>query len=245
MLKAVLFDLDGTLLPMDTEKFIGAYLKKLAPTLADWIDPKEFAVHLMTATKDMVINDEPHRTNEEVFISSFCQRTGLKKEEIWPQFDHFYENVFPSLVEQAKPGKTAKDIIQLLLKQGYKIAVATNPVFPKIAILERMRWAGIADLPIEYVTSYEENHFCKPNPKFYLEVADRLGVRPEECLMVGNDMQEDMISSVVGMKTYLLHEFRIDRGKPQYEVDYEGTMEELLEMVRNQEEIFQKAPLSS
>ncbi|WP_052807284.1 HAD family hydrolase [Risungbinella massiliensis] len=241
MIKAVLFDLDGTLLPMDTHQFVGAYIQKLAPSLAHLMEPKEFTTHLMAATEDMIRNQEAERTNEEVFVDSFCKRVGVRKEEVWPIFDDFYEKTFPKLMEHTQPGEIAKKVVQAALDQGYQVVVATNPVFPKVAIMERMRWAGVSNLPISFVTVYEETHFCKPNPSYYREIATKLGIEPEECLMVGNDMQEDMVSSTTGMKTYYLKECRIDRGKPQYQVDQEGTMEQLLDQIQNRVGLFARS----
>jgi FMN phosphatase YigB (HAD superfamily) len=118
--------------------------------------------------------------------------------------------------------------------------VATNPVFPRRAIWERLRWVGVDDLPLAHVTVYEETCFCKPHPRYYLEVAKRLGVKPEECVMIGNDMQEDMVASTVGMKTFFLKEYRIDRGRPSFTVDQEGSLADLLESIRKNTGIFEK-----
>lgn len=238
MMKSLLFDLDGTLLPMDTDTFVYEYLKALAPTLRHKLEPTEFVHYLLGATKDMIENEEASRTNEEVFIESFCRRTGLVKEEIWPMLDRFYEQEFPNLAAHTKPTKLARKVVQAALERGFMVAIATNPVFPKAAVIERMRWAGLTGLPFSLVTVYEETHYCKPNPKYYIEVAEKLGVAPQECVMIGNDMQEDMVASTVGMKTYLLHEWRIDRGQPQYRIDQEGTMEELLTQIKEGKGIF-------
>lgn len=238
MSKACLFDLDGTLLPMDTEAFVKIYLGSLAPQVAHLIPPDKLVKMIWQATEEMIKNTDRSLTNAEVFEQSFLKRCGLNREDIWPIFDQFYRDEFPKLQDHVGYHPLMREVVLAAVDRGYKVAVATNPVFPKEAIHERMRWAGVADLPFEVITIYEEMHFCKPQPQYYLEVAERLGVKPSECIMIGNDMQEDMIASTTGMKTYYLDQHRIDRGQPRYPFDMEGTVEELLAAIREGKGIF-------
>ena len=79
---------------------------------------------------------------------------------------------------------------------------------------------------------YEETYFCKPHLEYFQRIAKQLGISPQECVMIGNDMQEDMVSSQLGMRTFLLRSHRIDRGNPTYPVDQEGELEDLLIALR-------------
>lgn len=238
MAKVILFDLDGTLLPMDTDAFVQTYLKELAPRVAHIIDPNVFMKALLAGTEAMIRNLEHHKTNEQVFEETFLSLIELKKEDIWPTLDDFYTNVFPTFSYLCKPSPIAKQIVEEAVKQGYRVAVATNPVFPKVAINERLKWAEIADVPFEIVTVYEENTFTKPHREYYENLCERLNVNPEECIMVGNDKQEDMSASQIGMNTFLVEGFVIDRGQPQYEIDDHGTLEQLYEKLKNKEGLF-------
>jgi HAD superfamily hydrolase (TIGR01509 family) len=240
MIKALLFDLDGTLLPMDTEHFVEVYLKTLAQYVAPFIPKDKLVPMIWKATMAMIQSEESHLTNEQVFEREFLKLAGMKREEIWPVFDRFYEEEFHKLREHVGYDPTARQVVMAALEKGYKVAVATNPVFPRRAIWERLRWVGVDDLPLAHVTVYEETCFCKPHPRYYLEVAKRLGVKPEECVMIGNDMQEDMVASTVGMKTFFLKEYRIDRGRPSFTVDQEGSLADLLESIRKNTGIFEK-----
>jgi HAD superfamily hydrolase (TIGR01509 family) len=238
MIKACLFDLDGTLLPMDTDAFVEVYMKALAPYVAHLSAPDKLVPMIFQATEAMIRNDEAHLTNEEVFTREFLRLSGMRKEEIWSVFMRFYEEEFPKLKKHVGYQPLAREVVEAALEKGYVVAVATNPVFPQAAIAERLKWAGVDDLPFATVTVYEETHFCKPKPDYYKEVAHRLGVKPQECVMIGNDMQEDMVASTVGMKTFFLKEHRIDRGQPRYAVDQEGTLSDLLEAIREGTGIF-------
>ncbi|MBO8163578.1 MAG: HAD family hydrolase [Brevibacillus sp.] len=223
----ILFDLDGTLLEMKTEPFVHNYMKELGSYLRDRHDVQKLLALIWDATKAMIASNEPHKTNEQVFTEYFLRESGLSKEEIWPQFVAFYREVFPNLSHLTNPSPWAKRIVEEAKRQGFRMAVATNPVFPRDAIYCRLAWIDLTPDDFDLVTVYEESHHTKPNPAYYEEVCSRLGVKASDCIMVGNHMQEDMIAGQLGMKTFLVTNYLEDRGQPVYPVDQRGTIEEL------------------
>lgn len=218
MLKTVLFDLDGTLLPIDPDEFLRLYLGRLsrymAPHLAPQMAPEQFIPRLMEATRVMVANTDLSRTNRDVWCEHFFQGLDLDRTEVLQKFDAFYRQEFPALAAHHKADPAAFAAVEAALEAGLDVAVATNPVFPAPAIEERMRWAGVAHLPFRLVTTFEDMHSCKPHLSYYQEVLERLGCRPEECLMVGNDVGEDVVAGKLGMKTFLVEDQLIDRATP-------------------------------
>ncbi|QKS71175.1 HAD family hydrolase [Paenalkalicoccus suaedae] len=238
MKKALLFDLDGTLLPMDTHAFVEQYTRELAPKVAHIVDPETFLQALFEATAVMMKNTEAERTNEAIFTEAFLARTGLEKEDIWPTLDIFYEETFPQFKTLTEPTSLAAKVIQKAYEKGYKIAIATNPVFPKVAIWHRLKWAGIDKLPLDHVTVYEESTFTKPHLTYYEMIAKELDVDPSQCVMIGNDKQEDMVAEKIGMRTFLVHGNVIDRGTATYQIDDEGTLEELYEKLSTDSGVF-------
>ncbi|UTR14719.1 HAD hydrolase-like protein [Salipaludibacillus sp. LMS25] len=232
MIKAILFDLDGTLLPMDTEAFITTYMRELADRVSHIINPDVFTKALWNGTKAMMVDTNSAITNEKVFEDVFLKETGLEKEVIWPELDEFYMTTFPSFSYLCHCQPVARKIVEEAVNKGYKIAVATNPVFPIVAIHHRLEWAGIRDLPFDLVTGYEESTSTKPHKHYYDSIAQQLGVHPSECMMVGNDKQEDMAASLSGMKTFLVEECVIDRGSPQYSIDAKGSLDDLFLMLK-------------
>ncbi|SDY30669.1 haloacid dehalogenase superfamily, subfamily IA, variant 1 with third motif having Dx(3-4)D or Dx(3-4)E [Evansella caseinilytica] len=238
MVKVILFDLDGTLLPMDTDAFINTYLSKLAPSVAEIVDPDRFVKALLTGTEAMIRSKDREKTNEQVFEEAFLPLIELKKEAIWPALDHFYDNVFPTFSYLSKPSPLSRKIVEEAGNQGYRLAVATNPLFPRTAIHHRLQWADVADIPFDLVTVYEESTYTKPHAEYYMEICSRLDVRPEDCIMVGNDIQEDMVASEIGMKTFLVEGYVIDRGEPHYRIDDRGTLEALFRKLQRKEGIF-------
>ncbi|MDG5789103.1 HAD family hydrolase [Evansella sp. AB-P1] len=238
MTKVILFDLDGTLLPMDTDSFVKNYIKELAPRVAHIIDPNDFVKALWAGTEAMLRNLDHEKTNEKVFEETFLSLVNVKKEDIWPTLDDFYDKVFPTFSYLCEPTPLARQVVEEAVRQGYRIAVATNPVFPKAAIYHRLTWAGIDDLPFEIVTVYEESVFTKPHKQYYQYICDQLQVTPQECVMVGNDKQEDMVAATIGIKTFLVEGCVIDRGEPTYQIDEQGTLEQLVEKIRKKQGIF-------
>ncbi|BDG61235.1 HAD family hydrolase [Caldinitratiruptor microaerophilus] len=212
MVRAVLFDLDGTLFPVDTDAFIAGYMKRLAEFSAHLVAPETFTEALWESTMAMIRNTDPALTNEEVFWAHFSRRLGRPREELEPHFLRFYRQEYPRLrpadLDRAPASRAA---VEAATRRGCAIVLATNPLFPAEAIRERMRWAGVLDYPWAVVTTIENMHACKPRLEYYEEVLGRLGLRPEECVMVGNDVEEDGVAARLGMPVYIATDFLIDR----------------------------------
>lgn len=226
-MKALLFDLDGTLLGMDIEVFLKQYLKLLSAQFVDLMEPRQFSTRLLDATQAMIDSQNPDKTNEEAFIDAFFAELDVSPEELMPRFDEFYRTEFPKLQRYTETIPEAREVILTALDLGLDVVLATNPVFPKEAILERMRWANIADLPFRLITSYEIMHYCKPHQAYYQEILDMLNLTPDECMMVGNDVEEDLPAGLLGMKTFLVDRYLIFRGQLNYQPDGRGSLADL------------------
>ncbi|WCK55375.1 HAD family hydrolase [Aneurinibacillus sp. Ricciae_BoGa-3] len=236
--KAILFDMDGTLLTIDTEAFVGRYMKRLGEYTGHLIAPDLLVKSLWKATKVAMQDNSPNRTNADIFEENFLKFGNISRDEIWPVFDRFYEEEFPLLRGNIEPHPAAIKIVKEAQKQGYRLVVATNPVFPEGAIMERLKWTGIEASSFEWITFMENSHYCKPNPRYFQEISERLGIDPGNCIMIGNDMQQDMVAKEIGMKTYLVTDYKIDRGTPQYAVDGMGTLHELYQQLSEEKGIF-------
>lgn len=226
-MQAVLFDLDGTLLDIDVEAFIGRYYAELARftrALAPGrLDDDSFGLALERGTLAMM-REHPGRTNREVFAEVFGAHTGIDLDAEWPRFEAFYHEVFPALSDTASPAPGARHALETARRLGLRTAVATNPIFPRVAIEYRMSWAGIALEDVDLVTSYELMEACKPDPAYFLQVAELLGVPAHECLMVG-DSDVDMAAARSGMLTYYVG--------PAADVpaDHTGDLDELADLL--------------
>jgi FMN phosphatase YigB (HAD superfamily) len=200
-MRAILFDLDGTLLDVDTGRFMDRYFAAVQALRipghdGDVIEP------LMEGTRAM-LGKHPGATNAETFWSVFEEVSGGPRSRYEPWFDRFYAEVFPTLRKDAGPRVGGRDAVEAALGAGLAVAIATNPMFPRTAIDQRIAWAGLSDLAERVlVTSYETSTACKPWPAYYLEVAEALGVQPSECTMVGDDVDLDLPAADVGMQTF-------------------------------------------
>ena len=210
-LTTVLFDLDGTLLPMDNDEFTRGYFKLLAAKLAPHgYEPKQLVDAIWAGTAAMVKNDGT-QSNEYAFWKRFSALYGEKALADKPLFDAFYSNEFQKAQELCGYNPKAAEAVRLAKEIGLRVVLATNPIFPAVATESRIRWAGLTPADFELYTTYENIGFCKPNPSYYLEITSRLNVPPEECLMVGNDVTEDMAAKSAGMEVFLLTDCLINR----------------------------------
>ena len=207
----VLFDLDGTLLPMDQDIFIKKYFGLLAQKLAPHgYDPEKLIQAVWAGTKAMVMNDGKV-TNKETFWITCDATLGCEASKDADIHMEFYRNEFNQVQEVCGFEPMAAQIVHSLKDRGYRVVLATNPLFPAIATQNRIRWAGLQRSDFEYITTYENSHYCKPNPDYYREILEQLHLQPEECLMVGNDVGEDMITKQLGMKVFLLTDCLINK----------------------------------
>ncbi len=227
LIKAILFDLDGTLLPLDTELFMQEYLKDFGNYIKKAINPQYFIKSLMASTSAMMADQNPQKTNYQIFWEDFQKHMGTQTNIVAPVMDAFYIEKFKDLVRMTSPNpKQATACVQAALQRGLKIVLATQPVFPLVAILERMRWAGIDTLPWDLITSYEKMHSCKPKASYYQEIACHLHVSPEQCMMVGNDMYDDLSAAKIGMKTYLVTDYLLVHGQNNIQADGRGSLQD-------------------
>ena len=208
----VLFDLDGTLLPMDQDIFIKRYFGLLAQKLAPHgYDPEKLIQAVWAGTKAMVMNNGKVANKEAFWIT--CDATlGCEASKDADIHIEFYRNEFNQVQEVCGFEPMAAQIVHSLKDRGYRVVLATNPLFPSIATQNRIRWAGLQPEDFEYITTYENSHYCKPNPDYYREILEQLHLQPEECLMVGNDVGEDMIAQQLGMKVFLLTDCLINKA---------------------------------
>lgn len=226
-MRAILFDLDGTLLDLDLGGFLKRYfvaLDEVSAPLAEALPPGVFMANLHRAVGRMM---EPHpgETNEQAFYRELLETTGVDLREHWPVYERFYREVFPTLAGTSGPAAGARTVVTTALDLGLKIAIATNPIFPRAAVQHRLAWAGLADLEFDAITTYEDMIACKPHADYYRQTAAMLGVAPSECLMVGDDRALDMPAADIGMQTFYVGDDALATA------DMRGTLEELADLL--------------
>lgn len=200
---AILFDLDGTLLPMDYDAFTKAYFGLLCRRFSEY-DPEMLVAAVWKGTKAMVMNDGTV-SNEQRFWDTFAAIVGEDIRTRTAEFDDFYRTDFHKARAITRPNPHARAIIEHARSRAGKVILATNPLFPLSAVESRLSWIGLTIEDFDRITTYENSSFCKPNPLYYREILDRFGLDPADCLMVGNDLREDAhAASGAGLSVYLI-----------------------------------------
>ena len=229
----VLFDLDGTLLPMDQDLFAKTYFMAIAKDVAPrGYDPKTLIDGIWKATY-AVMKNTGEETNETVFWKVFAKVMGDRVYDDKPAFDRFYVEHFDDIAPVCGYDERAAHAVRLCHERGRTTVLATNPIFPRIATVKRMDWAGLKPEDFALFTTYENSSYCKPNPAYYRAILEEIGVSPEECLMVGNDVGEDMVAADLGMKVFLLTDCVINKQARDISVYPHGGFDELLAYLDN------------
>ncbi|MBQ9162728.1 MAG: HAD family hydrolase [Clostridia bacterium] len=228
----VLFDLDGTLLPMDMDVFIKTYFGELAKYLAPrGYEPQRLIATVWSGTKSMLLNDGTC-TNEQRFWDSFAAEFGEDSRCEAENLEKFYKNEFNLVKDICGYNAGAAETVKLAKSLGLDVVLATSPIFPAVATNARVRWTGLEPSDFSYISTYENSHYCKPNPKYYTELLDKLGLVPEECIMVGNDTSDDMPAAALGMKLFFLTDTLINKGNIDLSPYPHGSFGELQKFIR-------------
>lgn len=226
-IEAILFDLDGTLLPLEFSDFIPHYFGLLSEKFAGTF-PGGSLPKLVLASTDAMVRNDGSMTNSDAFWTDFEYRSGMDRYTLLPAFERFYREDFGSLGAGVDRWDSAVNTVQKARAAGLATVLATNPVFPRIAIDHRLSWAGIDPDLFDLVTAYENMSYTKPHPGYYREIASLLPAEPSECLMVGNDVVLDLEPArAAGMLTFMVrNDYSVD-GSGAFTADYEGSLEDL------------------
>ncbi len=231
-IKAILFDLDGTLLDTNMDVFLPRYFEALSAHVAHITPPDHFVACLMQASEAMLTNDG-RDTNETVFAQAFYPLLGRARQEMEPLFEAFYARDYPKLRQHTRHLPEARQVVQTAVDRGYDIAIVTNPLFPLTAIEQRMEWAGVSDFSYRLVTSYENSRATKPNLLYFEHVLEIIGHPPQACLVVG-DENMDMVAAHLGCSTFLIPGPRTELEPTTPRPTWSGTLADLYALLQNQ-----------
>jgi len=217
MLEAVLFDLDNTLILYDEPRFYEGYFREIVPFFNDILSEEQFLQRLIETTGALYHNNG-QMLNMEYFLIHFGKGLPVRQEELWNRFIQFYETRYDTLSVKMGLPEGMGHVFNTLQEMGVILVVATNPLFPESIQYKRLAWANLQDVAFALVTAIDNMWFCKPRVGYYLQICEKIGIAPDHCLMVGNDVVNDMVAAKAGLKTYLVTDSR-DRGYVTHTVD--------------------------
>lgn len=229
----ILFDLDGTLIGMDQDKFIRLYFSTILDKLtALGYNAGEMYEALEKAIRATKTNDGS-MTNEARFWQTFEREAGNASDELKAALVSFYSNEFLTVLQgSCTPYPRACEILECAKSCGFRVVLATNPLFPAIATYARIRLGGMSPDDFEYVTAYENSSHCKPNPDYFTELLSKLGITPEECVMIGNDTKDDFSAHALGIPVFILTDGLINQGNVDLNDYPHGSFDELIEYIK-------------
>ena len=215
----ILFDLDGTLLPMDVRGFNDTFYKTLSSRFEKYGVASESLKHAVMYGIDAMQNNDGFLTNEDCFWNTFSRAISddgemISKDDLKlfkKEFDNYYKKDFFVTRLNAKATPLAKECVRMLKNKGYRLVVANNPIFPEDAMIQRVRWADLDEDDFDLITSMENSCFCKPNLNYYRKILQMLNVTADECMMVGNDVSEDMCALKLGIDVFLIDDCLINK----------------------------------
>lgn len=211
MLKAVLFDLDNTLIRFSERVFFESYLSQVPKAFADIMSTDVFVEKLLSSTQALM-NNNGKISNADYFMNLFSSGYDERRDELWSRFMTFYETEYDQFKAIMSMSQGVREVFLKLKEKGVKLVIASNPIWPLNVQLKRLSWAGLEDIQFDLVTHIGNMSYCKPRIEYYQEVCQKIDESPEVCLMVGNDPVNDMVVSKIGMRTYLVTEGATDES---------------------------------
>ena len=196
----LLVDLDGTLIDVDEGSFVAEYFGKLVDFFKDDFDGIDLVKTVMRTVEEISKNPDGVTSNYDRFMREFSKRVGVDARSIGEKFEDFYRRIFPSLRVLVKPRKKVVEKLRVYRKFGVGLVLATNPIFPRVAVLERLSWSGMERDEFVLITYMENSKYCKPDCRYFLEICEKVGTTPDQCVMVGNDELYDGACKKIGME---------------------------------------------
>lgn len=228
MIQAILFDIEGTLTNLDMVKFMQNYLGILAPRFAHLIPPDKFSKQLQKTMENIQKEPKPDLTVMQYFFEDFSKATGQSVQTLKPIFENFYSSDFPALHCLVQPNSEGVKVVVNAIQHGFLTAIVSDPLMPLMAIYEQVRWSGLTPEHFKVIAALDNFHYTKPSLEFFNEVAEKLGVRPESCLLVSTH-RNDLISQELGMKVFLVGYTLESEDK----TNYGGSLEDLSLLISN------------
>ncbi len=214
--KLIMFDMDGTLLPMDQDEFVNGYFSLLCKKVIDYVKPEDFVKAIWSGVKAMG-ESNGLITNQDAFWEDFSLKTNTERSIIEPICDEFYGNGFKKAKDFTGENKIAVEAVKAAKEKAEYVVLATNPLFPLVAQETRLSFIGLKKDDFDFITAYEDQRYIKPDTRYYMEILKKYDAKPSECLMIGNDEKEDAYPCTsLGVDCYIVDDCLIKSENHPY-----------------------------
>ena len=230
----ILFDLDGTLIRMDQDEFIRLYFVSILDKIGRLGFDTAVVQNALEAAVVATLRNDSGLSNEQRFWQVFDETSSGLAEQLRSQIDSYYSSEFNMVVEEScEAYPRAREVLLAAKRKGMRIILATNPLFPMVATHARIGFGGMSPDDFEYITSYENSSYCKPNPAYFTELLGKLDISPEECVMIGNDTRDDFSAHALGIPVFVLTECLINKSGVDLNDYPHGGFDELVAFIDN------------
>lgn len=227
-IKAIFFDLDGTLLNLSDDQFEKVYAPEAYKHFSDLFTFPDFMKNLFYSTEKMLKHDDLSNPVSDTFFKYFAPAAGLSQDAAMARFLAFYESNFDVLQTVSLPFPHGPQLINNIKALHIPMIIATQPVFYSLATEKRIRWAGLNPNDFLFVTHGTNSYSCKPSLSYFQNLLKISGVQPHEALMVGNDYLFDMAAGQLGIHTWLTDTHRNhSEYKDRFVPEFQGSLLEL------------------
>jgi len=231
-IRALFFDLDGTLLQVEMRQFIPTYLDGLAVHLGDRVDPPAFRALARNAIMHLLERRQRDGSNRRQFLRLLETHGGISPQQFERALGAYCDDGLECLRPLVRPLPEIRTLLDTAFASGREVVIATNPVFPREIVAARLRWGGMDDYPFALVSDWENSCLCKPAPGYFEDLLEHFNLRPEQALMIGNDTGHDLAAGRVGIATLLVDTWLIDRKEDALPPDWRGDHHQLIEILQ-------------
>jgi len=215
--KNIIFDYDGTLVMGSTDEFFKVFFREIVTKYVKWFlaDPEPFK-NAFSKAVDVMAKNSSDETNETVFYNAMSLETGIEVAKLKDFFVDFYDNEFKHTHEAYDPIPVMSDVLEYLHARGYNLVLATDPMFPRNAVDFKLSDCGINPRYFSLITTNQNCTRTKISHDFFKQILEKINIRPEETLMVGNHIEKDGDATLVGIDTILLTDYLVNYDNKKF-----------------------------